>query len=108
MHWKMHPLLVGALVAIVASAILVAPQTATTVKSGRVGNLVLARALDIELGAVERRPHEQLVSSGALLAALEATGELERRVIGKAKGAKARGARALSAVRTRSAAATPA
>ncbi len=42
-------------------------------------NNVLARALDIELGNVQPRPHEQLVSSGAVYAALEATGELDRR-----------------------------
>ena len=42
-------------------------------------NNVLARALDIELGNVQARPHEQLVSSGAVYAALEATGELDKR-----------------------------
>jgi len=50
-----------------------------TVDSGRLGNKVLARALDIELGLVQRGPKEQLVSSGTLYAVLAATGELERR-----------------------------
>jgi hypothetical protein len=50
-----------------------------TVQSGQLGNAVLDRALDIELGVADRQQGEQLVSSGALYAVLAATGELERR-----------------------------
>lgn len=49
------------------------------VQSGQLGNAVLDRALDIELGTVDRQQGEQLVSSGALYAVLAATGELEKR-----------------------------
>jgi hypothetical protein len=42
-------------------------------------NLVLARALNIELGLVTPGPHEQLVSSGPLYAVLQASGVLDDR-----------------------------
>jgi hypothetical protein len=43
-------------------------------------NKILARALDIELGRVKPEKYEQRISSGALYAVLEATGELDNRV----------------------------
>ena len=55
------------------------PQSTSTVRSAPIGNNVLAHALDIELGLVERVQGEQLMSSGVVYALLEATGELENR-----------------------------
>jgi hypothetical protein len=55
------------------------PQSTSTVRSAPIGNNVLAHALDIELGLVERAPGEQLMSSGVVYTLLEATGELENR-----------------------------
>ena len=49
------------------------------VQSGQLGNAVLDRALDIELGIVDRQQGEQLVSSGVVYTLLAATGELEKR-----------------------------
>jgi hypothetical protein len=43
------------------------------------GNQVLQRALDIELGKVQARPKEMLVSSGPVYTMLQASGELDRR-----------------------------
>ena len=47
--------------------------------SAPIGNNVLSHAYDIEMGRVARAPGEQLVSSGAVYAMLEATGELDNR-----------------------------
>ena len=61
------------------------------VSSGRTGNAVLNRALDIEFGLADRGRGEQLVSSGAVYAVLAATGELDRRAdTGKEAGRAAR------------------
>jgi hypothetical protein len=54
------------------------PGTAAS-DSTRPGNQVLARALDIELGNVTPKKWEQRVSSGAMYAVLQASGELEKR-----------------------------
>src|SRR5262245_3238261 len=72
-------LLAPILAIILIAGVLLAPQTATRVRSAPIGNNVLARAVDIELGRAHRRPHEHLRSSGPVYSALEATGELARR-----------------------------
>lgn len=57
-----------------------ATQPSTQVASAaRPGNNILARAVDIELGKVAPAKYIQNVSSGALYAALQATGELAKR-----------------------------
>jgi len=64
---------------LVATLLFAAPQNVTHVHSQEVGNNILARALDIELGLVQPGEHEQLLSSGLVYAALQASGELEKR-----------------------------
>lgn len=64
-----------AAVSILAATIVTVPTAQTDAPM----NAILARALDIELGNVQPRPHEQLVSSGVMYALLAASGELERR-----------------------------
>lgn len=58
---------------------LFAPQNATRVASQEVNNNILARALDIEMGVVQREKYEMPISSGVLYAVLGASGELSRR-----------------------------
>ena len=79
MRIKISPLLLRTLVLAVVAALVLAIPAPTQVSSAPIGNSVLARAVDIELGLVEPGEKEQLVSSGAVYAALLATGELERR-----------------------------
>jgi hypothetical protein len=75
---RLRSLLVGVFVlALIAG--LTAAQTATQATTGSPPNRVLTRALDIELGRVEKRPKEMLVSSGPLYTMLQASGELDRR-----------------------------
>src|SRR2546425_8122662 len=74
-----RPSLVRTLVLAVVAALVLAMPTPTKVSCAPIGNSVLARAVDIELGLTEPGEKEQLVSSGAVYAALLATGELERR-----------------------------
>lgn len=72
--------LVAVLVLILITLAVSMPQTATRVNSAPPpGNAILARALEIELGLVQPRPHEQLVSSGPVYTMLQASGELDRR-----------------------------
>ncbi|HLE51792.1 MAG TPA: hypothetical protein VI755_06995 [Anaerolineales bacterium] len=67
--------LILALVVVLAVAVM---QIAAGEDQGP-GNQVLQRALDIELGKVQPRVKEALVSSGPVYAMLQASGELERR-----------------------------
>ncbi|MEZ4860852.1 MAG: hypothetical protein R3C14_06070 [Caldilineaceae bacterium] len=62
--------------------------TPRTARSSGVGNAILERALQIELGQVRAADYEQRLSSGPLYAMLQASGELDRRA---AKAAAARG-----------------
>ena len=64
---------------LMAAALLVAPASVQTARSAPIGNNILQRAYQIETGAARRAPGQQLVSSGAVYALLEATGELARR-----------------------------
>src|SRR5438132_81236 len=79
MRIKISPVLLRPPVPAVVAALVLAIPAPTQVSSAPIGNSVLARAVDIELGLVEPGEKEQLVSSGAVYAALLATGELERR-----------------------------
>src|SRR3989442_3294617 len=79
MRIKISPLLLRTLVLAVVAALVLAIPAPTQVSSAPIGTSVLARAVDIELGLVEPGEKEQLVSSGAVYAALLATGELDRR-----------------------------
>jgi hypothetical protein len=56
-----------------------ASQSVQNVRSAPIGNNVLAQAYNIEMGRAQRAPGQQLVSSGAVYAILEATGELDNR-----------------------------
>lgn len=51
-----------------------------TARAGSPANRVLARALAIEMGQVQRQPYEQRLSSGVMYALLSASGELDRRL----------------------------
>src|SRR5256886_12201879 len=79
MRIKISPLLLRTLVLAVVAALVLAIPAPTQVSSAPIGNSVLARAVEIELGNIEPGEKEQLVSSGAVYAALLATGELDRR-----------------------------
>ncbi len=71
--------LAGALIALGAAlTVFLLPGSATS-DSSTPGNQVLARALDVELGRAELRPHEQQISSGLMYAVLEASGVLDAR-----------------------------
>jgi hypothetical protein len=77
---KLRPWLIPSLIGVLVVAGLFAPGSATIVKSAYPGgNHVLARAVDIELGKVARAPHQQMLSSGPVYAALEAAGVIENR-----------------------------
>jgi hypothetical protein len=72
------PLLV--VVVVVAAMLAASMAAAPTVRSDSpIKNKILARALDIELGRVQPRPHEQKLSSGVVYALLAESGELDRR-----------------------------
>ena len=71
--------LLNILTVLIVATLLFAPQSVQTVRSAPIGNNVLSHAYDIEMGLAERAPGEQLVSSGAVYALLEATGELDNR-----------------------------
>jgi hypothetical protein len=75
MRWRS---LLSALVIIVAASLSFLPAAPAS-SSNSPANLVLARALDLELGLVQPVDKEQFVSSGVLYAVLQATGELEKR-----------------------------
>ena len=64
--------------ALVSALILVGVSGAAGTTNS-LGNDVLARALNIELGLVQPGPHEAPVSSGALYAALQSSGALDDR-----------------------------
>ena len=64
---------------VMVAGLLFAPQSIQRARSAPIGNNVLERAYQIEIGAAQRAPGQQLVSSGAVYALLEATGELNRR-----------------------------
>jgi hypothetical protein len=70
-------LLVPTIVLILLAVAVFAPQASSAPEPG---NRVLAHALDVELGRAKPLPHRQHVSSGALYAVLEATGELDKRL----------------------------
>src|SRR5437660_4196114 len=86
MRIKISPLLLRTLVLAVVAALVLAIPAPTQVSSAPIGNSVLARAVDIELGLVEPGEKEQLVSSGAVYAALLATGELDKRASAAGNG----------------------
>ncbi len=79
MRTRTHLLLLPALLLALAIVLIAMQQTAPSVQSNAPANHVLARALEIELGDAQRGPHEQLLSSGAVYAALQASGELDVR-----------------------------
>src|SRR2546425_6053345 len=81
-----RPSLVRTLVLAVVAALVLAMPTPTQVSSAPTGNSVLARAVDIELGLTEPGEKEQLVSSGAVYAALLATGALDKRASAAGNG----------------------
>src|SRR2546428_13467998 len=85
MRIKISRLLLRTLVLAVVAALVLAIPAPTQVSSAPIGNSVLARAVDIELGLTEPGEKEQLVSSGAVYAALLATGELDRRASASGK-----------------------
>jgi hypothetical protein len=72
-------LLITAFGLALVAAILFTLQGALTVSSAGPANRVLARALDIETGRVQKHKYEQLLSSGALYTLLQESGELDRR-----------------------------
>ncbi len=92
MKVKIHLLLVPLLALTLVATALLAPQTATTVRSGAFGNNILARNMDIELGRAQPSPHEQLLSSGVIYTALQASGELDRRAAAVARTGRRSGA----------------
>jgi hypothetical protein len=67
------------LVPILVFAFFAGPISSSTGQTGP-GNLVLKRALDIELGRVKPAKYEMPVSSGPVYTILQASGELQRRV----------------------------
>ena len=69
--WKIRPFL---LIAIAAIA-LIGPQAGVT-SAPNIHNKVLARGLDIELGKAQKQKYQQLLSSGAMYALLQASGQL--------------------------------
>jgi hypothetical protein len=99
MKVKIHLLLVPLLALTLVATALLAPQTATTVRSGAFGNNILARNMDIELGRAQPGPHEQLLSSGVIYTALQASGELDRRAAAVARTGRA-GPAPLSSAKT--------
>jgi hypothetical protein len=62
-----------------ALALAVSVQTTSTARSDSPKNNVLARALDIELGNTQPRPHEQRLSSGVVYDLLAESGQLDKR-----------------------------
>src|SRR5690349_4123638 len=65
---------------LLALAFIVSPSDGSAPASAQgPGNNVLQRALNIELGKVQPRPHEARVSSGVVYALLEASGTLAQR-----------------------------
>ncbi len=67
------------MVLVLVLALQFSPQSVTKVSSAPIGNNVLAHALDIELGIVQPQKYEMPISSGALYALLEGSGELAKR-----------------------------
>ena len=76
----MKPSKLRLLLAVTAAAAVVLIATQITATSGpAIANRVLARQLNIELGKAQKHPYEQRLSSGAMYALLEATGQLQQR-----------------------------
>lgn len=71
--------LLNILTILIVATLLIAPQSATKVGSAPIGNNILSRALDIEMGLVQPEKYEMPISSGALYALLQGSGELARR-----------------------------
>ncbi len=76
---KARNVIVSMLVLTVVAALLFAPSSVNQVRSATIGNNVLSHAYNIEMGLAQRAPGEQLVSSGAVYALLEARGDLDKR-----------------------------
>src|SRR5919106_4648239 len=72
-------ILISLMILIIAVGLPFAPQSVTQVRSAPIGNNILSRALNIELGLIQPEKYEMRISSGALYAVLEASGELARR-----------------------------
>src|SRR5213593_776670 len=85
MRMRTHQFVLRTLVLALVAALVLATPTPTQVSSAPIGNSILARAVEIELGLTEPCDKEQLVSSGAVYAALLATGELDRRASASGK-----------------------
>ena len=71
--------LLGILTVLIVAALFLTPKYVAKVRSAPIGNNVLSHAYDIEMGTVKRAQGEQLLSSGAVYAMLESTGELDKR-----------------------------
>lgn len=79
---KLRLLVIPGLLLVAIALLLLAPQFANTANSAYpnvVKNKVLAHALDVELGRVKPAKWERTISSGAMYALLQATGEIDRR-----------------------------
>jgi hypothetical protein len=64
---------------VLLAAVFAWPEATPKAQSEAPANRVLARALEIELGQVQKKPYEQLLSSGPVYTVLQASGELENR-----------------------------
>jgi hypothetical protein len=77
---KLYKLLIAvAVLALLIGAVVVSLRATPAARADSPKNNILARALDIELGRVQPRPHEQKLSSGVMYALLAESGELDRR-----------------------------
>lgn len=77
---KLYKLLIAvAVLALLVGAVAVSMRATPAARADSPKNNILARALDIELGRVQPRPHEQKLSSGVIYALLAESGELDRR-----------------------------
>jgi len=77
---KLYKMLIAiAVLALLVGAVAVSMRATPAARADSPKNNVLARALDIELGRVQPRPHEQKLSSGVMYALLAESGELDRR-----------------------------
>jgi len=77
---KLYKLLIAvAVLALLVGAVAASIRSTPAARADSPKNNILARALDIELGRVQPRPHEQKLSSGVMYALLAESGELDRR-----------------------------
>ena len=77
---KSHKILIAvAVLALLVGAVAVSIRATPAARADSPKNNILARALDIELGRAQPRPHEQKLSSGVMYALLAESGELDRR-----------------------------